>query len=313
MSSDSATPTVATKNRSYVNVHLGLLDRLREHLAVYRFRRAAELSDVANLISGLKESTRKIEALLGGKLIDRRILEIGPGQLLKQARFFGATNNVTALDMDYIALEGPRDLWRMWRSNGTVRLTKTLSRKLLGFDRRLVNSLSAAMPGSRSARITFVQGDASATGLPANSFDVTMSYSVLEHVSTPDDVIRELVRVTRSQGVFFHLIHLYTSTSGAHDPRSFGEDFARFPAWCHLRADCVGMSRPNCYVNEWTLGQWTALIERQLPGATIERIPDIPAEKSVSELKALRDRGELTEFSDADLLTTAIIVSWRKP
>jgi SAM-dependent methyltransferase len=52
-------------------------------------------------------------------------------------------------------------------------------------------------------------GDATATGLPANSLDVVFSNSVLEHVPAPviDGLVAEAMRILRPGGIAFHSVN----------------------------------------------------------------------------------------------------------
>lgn len=299
--------------KSYVNVPLNGFQRIRELFALYAFRRALQKQEVAQLIQGIREHTERIESLLGAPLRGKDILEVGPGQLMKRARIFGVRNQVTCIDLDEFPTDDISGLLRMWQTNGAMRALKTLGRRLLGMDRQFLSGLYAAMPEARNADVKFLRSDATRTGFANASFDVTVSNSVLEHIPDPEALVQEMVRLTRSGGVFSHIVHSYTSDTGAHDPRSYLLQHPDLPYWCHLRPACQHLSAPNCYLNKWRLADWLAMFERQLPNAYIEKFPGEPAPHVAAALNALRQAGELPDYSDEELLVDVLFVSWRKP
>lgn len=292
---------------------MGVMQRAAELAALYRFRKGRQEEEVASLVLSLNEGKRHVEALLGHEMIGKDILEIGPGPYLKQARFYGIGNRVTAIDLDQIELKGAGDWLRLWSKNGTTRFLKTLGRKLAGIDRDFFRAYYAALPGTRGVRVNFMRKDAARTGFADGSFDVTLSTSVLEHIPEPAKVLAELARLTRPGGVFLHLIHIYTSDSGAHDPRSFARQDGDFPYWCHLRPSVVHRSAPNCYVNKVPLSEWIEACEEALPGCRIQRIPEFPDPRLLEVAGRLRQEGELRAWSDDDLLTDCLLVSWVRP
>ena len=299
--------------KSYVSRRMGVVQRLAELAALYKLRKGTQRDEVRELVVGLRDNKGRIERLLGERLSGKDVLEIGPGQYLKQARFYGIGNRVTAIDLDQVEVTGIGEWFRLWSNNGTLRLVKTLGRKLAGIDRHFFREYFRVLPDAKGAQVSFVRKDATSTGFADASFDVTMSTSVLEHIPEPERVVREMARVTRPGGAFFHVVHIYTSDSGAHDPRSFSRANDDFPRWCHLRPSVVHLSAPNCYVNKLSLGEWMRAFENELPGCTIERIPEHADAKRCAEIGELREQGELAELSDDELLTDCLVVAWIKP
>lgn len=299
--------------KSYVNVSLPGWKRVRELAALYEFRRAGQAGEAEGLIKGVREHTARIEKLLGEPLRGKRILEVGPGQLLKRARIFAVDNEVTGIDLDEIPGTGLTGFIDVWRANGPLRACKTLARRALGMDRHFLESLHEQLPGTRDANVRFVRCDATDTGFDDGHYDVTMSNSVLEHIPDPEALVAEMLRITRSGGVFSHIVHLYTSDTGAHDPRSFLQDHSGVPYWCHLRPSQQHLSAPNCYLNGWRMQQWLDLIAGLLPGAEVEAIPAQPDPVIAAELARLRSEGELDDYTDAELVTDCLIITWRKP
>jgi SAM-dependent methyltransferase len=299
--------------KSYVNVPLKGWQRLRELRTLYAFRRRMQSDEARNLVQGVTEHVTRIEGLLGEPLRDKRILEVGPGQLLKRARIFAVGNEVTGIDLDDLPADGLSGLLQTWRVNGAVRALKTLGRRALGLDRRFLQSLHEILPATRDVKVGFKRCDATSTGFPSAVFDVTVSNSVLEHIPDPTALVQEMIRITRPGGVFSHIVHLYTSDTGAHDPRSYVGEHRELPHWAHLRSDCRHLATPNCYLNEWRMRAWMDLFQATMPGVQIEFVPREPSPTMTQALADLRRKGQLQDYSDTELVTDCLIVSWRKP
>jgi len=297
---------------SYTATRLGILGRVKEALLLYRRHAAGTPAQVAKYLKEMDDSRASIERALGQPLVGKTMLEIGPGQQLRQARYFAATNHVVAIDLDEIVTSfNPAALYRTLRVNGPVRFAKTCVRMLAGFDRAFLRETIRQRPALKDSRPQVLRKDATNTGLPAASFDCAISISVFEHLPDPAAVFREIRRLLRPGGVSHHIIHLYTSDSGAHDARTYALDRSGFPYWCHLRPDLQHLSTPNCYVNKLSLAQWTAIITTECPGAQVTNF--YAQSPHVEELVKLRAAGELPDYSDAELLTLVLLVIWKKP
>ncbi len=297
---------------SYTATRLGFVGRVREALSLYKEHALDTPLKVAEHLKEMDETRASIEAALGQPLVGKTILEIGPGQQRRQARYFSAETLVVALDLHEIATSfNPLALLRTLRANGPVRFAKTCVRKLTGIDRRFLQETLRQRPSIRGSRPEVLRKDATDTGLPSSSFDCAMSISVFEHLPDPSAVFREIRRLLRPSGVSHHIIHLYFSDSGAHDPRTFAQNRSGFPYWCHLRTDLQHLSTPNCYVNKLPLAEWKALIERECPGAQVTNF--CAQSPYTEELAKLRVAGELGDYSDIELLTLCLLVVWKKP
>lgn len=299
---------------SYTRTNLGAWSRAREAITLYQILSNNMEAQVTDFLNNMRTYRAQIEQLMGGTLQGKKIFEIGPGQLLKNARFFGAHNDVVAVDLDEIVNEWSiRASWNMFRKNGPLRFFKTVIRKSLGIDRRFTTELARQLPESAKARIEVLQRDAANTGLPSASFDCSLSFSVFEHLSEPRLVLKEIIRLLRPGGVAFHVIHCFTSDSGAHDVRSFVVDRSNFPYWCHLRPDTAHLVSSNTYVNRLSISDWKQLIADELPGAKIVDVLQTNIPRIAEELRLLRATDALKDYSDSDLMTVALEVSWIKP
>ncbi|TFV58288.1 methyltransferase domain-containing protein [Mycobacterium sp. PS03-16] len=248
---------------------------------------------------------------LGMSLRGLEILEVGAGQQLLRLKYFSRNNNVTALDYDII-VQGfdPAAYMRVFRSNGPKRTLKTVLRKLAGIDRSYWSELEKHIGRVRSP-LNVVQGDAHAMPWPDSSFDFIYSFSVFEHVNDPAKCLDEVIRVLKPGGVFCISTHMYTSDSGAHDPRSFLPRHADLAPWAHLRPAHQNSVKPNAYCNAWRNGQWEDLFQERCPGVSLRN--NRSPEWLVPELAKLRSAGELAEYSDDELLTCDLWALWQKP
>jgi 2-polyprenyl-3-methyl-5-hydroxy-6-metoxy-1,4-benzoquinol methylase len=298
---------------SYTNTKLGVRRRIGEAVALYRFHADPE-EQVRDLLASMNANLASIELLLGEPLRDKTMLEIGPGQLMKNARFFGSQNRVVAIDLDKVVTEwNVGEWWEMLRKNGPLRFSKTLARKALGTDRRFLRELARQMPATANARIEFLQRDAAHTGLDDESFDCAVSFSVLEHLPEPSLIMREIARLLRPGGVAFHIIHCYTCDSGAHDARSFMVERSNLPYWAHLRPETSQLVSSNSYVNKLSIREWKKLLYEDLPGVQIQSVMQDDVPRLAHELQALRAAGELGDYSDEELMTNCLQVAWVKP
>lgn len=251
-----------------------------------------------------------IRQLLGRDLDGCTALEIGPGQWLAQARYFGRWARVTGIDLDVLpqGFDLPGYL-HMLKSNGWRRVAKTLGRKVLGFDRQILAAYQRVMgPVKFSPRVQAM--DATKMTFATGSFDFSYSFNVLEHIPDPGAVFRECARVVRSGGVVFHDLHLYTSDTGCHDPRIVSGERQGIAFWPHLRPQEAHTVRYGGYLNKISLKDWKAIIEKELPGAQVSYRRDVHV---AEELAKARAAGELANYSDDELVVRNIIVAWRKP
>lgn len=302
--------------RTYTKMRLDPVAFVRDAVTLYRMR----TRDVASRARATVEAARvfedRLRELTGSGLRGKRLLIVGTGQTLREFFTFGALGaKVTGIDLDVVPLGfDPLAYVRLLRQNGPVRFAKTAGRKLLGIDRAFEAALANALGVDRLERGTLLSMDATQMSFPDASFDVVYSFSVFEHLPDPARVLAEVRRVLAPGGVARISTHLYSSFSGCHDMRLFADAHAPIPAWAHLRPAQKQHSREDCYMNEWSLAQWRELFERDLPGCRIEYQPNhasFDAELR-EKLRTLRAAGELTDYSDEDLLTVNVICEWKK-
>ena len=234
-------------------------------------------------------------------------VEVGAGARPVAARWLARSHRVTPIDLR-VEPRGPGE-WAAWsRRVSWNRLAKTLGRRVLGLDRRFWRSVRA-QGAIDLPEVTLRAGDAHALERSDASVDLVYSFCTFEHLTEPERALCEVRRVLRSHGWVYLEIHPYESDTGAHDPRSFVTDARRrWPYWAHLRPALASRVRPNAPLNRLGLVAWEDLVARVLPGAVVTVRGAGPASRRA--LQVLRDQGELTGYTDRQLLTERLEVSW---
>jgi SAM-dependent methyltransferase len=64
--------------------------------------------------------------------------------------------------------------------------------------------------------VSFVRGDGLSLPFESDSFDLVLSHSVIEHVDSPEDYLRECFRVLQPKGVLYLSTPPYYSSAGSH-------------------------------------------------------------------------------------------------
>jgi SAM-dependent methyltransferase len=302
-------------SRSYSSTRLGPVERARELVALYRFKRRDIPGQVRRTVARLEAAREDVESdLRAGGDDGRRVLVIGPGQHLSEMRYWARTASmVVGIDLDpYPGRPTFRRYVRGFRDDGLVRTAKTAGRRLSGLDRAHRKELDRQMGDPAGVPLTVFSMDAGRTAFADGSFDVVYSRSVFEHLRDPDAALDEIARILRPGGVAHIDLHLYTCDSGCHDARIFAGDRDELPYWAHLRPAHADRVRPNSYLNERRLEDWREAFDRAWPGVRIELRPSLDAELRAA-LPDLRAAGELSGYTDEELLTVSVIARWRQP
>ena len=285
---------------------------MREGWILYRSKRDID-SKVDRAIRQAQEVEGRIDTYLDGPLSGKRVLDAGCGHELVQLAWFGRRNEVVGFDFDVL----PRGLWdvaaylRSVRLNGWRRALKTLLRQLLRIDARFSQSLARGLGVRALPQFTVIQGDLTRMPFADGSFDVAHARSVLQHVPTPEKVIGELARVLAPGGVGYALVPLPTAPYAGSDARLWGADQGRFEPWMYLRQRSELVK--GAYLNDIRLAEWQALFEAAMPGSQISL--NYARQRSALEGRALalKQAGELRDFSLTELLARSLEVIWKKP
>lgn len=266
---------------------------------------------MALLYHSLSQHEQRIEKELGRPVEDLRILEIGPGQGLERARYFGQRNEVYAIDLDVIPLRSdPVSYIRMVRTNGLGRVMKTTGRRLM--IGRAQEAAWARTIGARQYRDPIlVQGDICAATPRPGWFDLVISWSVFEHLPEPQAALAHVLESLCPGGVFYLSLHLYTSHSGNHDIRAFTGQEKQLPLWAHLRPSVSHLIKPSAYLNEWRLDRWRQLFSELAPGYK-EILETYDNFEKYSRFMTADLRQELSAYTDEELFTVDAIYFGKK-
>ena len=302
----------AVAMKSYTSLGGSLLSQLREFRDLARgARRADPAAGVGQFLDMCSTAERAYCELTGHGLTGAKAMEIGPGTAMSQMYYFAQKCDVIGVDLDVLAPGfNPLDYLRMLRVNGPKRVVKTIGRKFFAHDRAFREALRKKLRVAKLRRPRVAQMDAARMDLPDASFDIIYSFKVFEHLPDPRAVLQEMVRVLKPGGVAYIYAHLFTCDSGFHDLRIISGQREQIPYWAHLRPQHQEKVKASSYLNQWRLSQWKQLFGQELPGASIRHIWD---DSLRNELRLLRSAGELSSYSDEELLTHFWIAAWKKP
>jgi len=297
----------------YTATRLGLFARLNELNSLLAMYLKGPQRRVSRAIAEVSAAVSEIEVLLGHPARGLDILEIGSGQQSIQLAALSLGNRAIGIDQESSGKGiNLKRLVHTASKDGAIRALKTVVRKSFGFDSDLQREFVKQMKIKRWPKLNILEMDSAKMSFADNSFDVVYSRAVFEHIVDPESVLREVLRIIRPGGVFYCLLHLYTSDSGCHDIRIFSNRRGDLPLWAHLRETHRHRVVENTFLNRLRLGEWRAIFAKLLPGAQVEALMDDSTEGAKLELEKCRACGELSDYSDEELLTVTVKVIWQR-
>jgi SAM-dependent methyltransferase len=302
--------------KTYTQVSGGIVDRLKDVVRLYKVRTRDVEGTIEMTKTQLAASAECYRGYTTSPLVDRDVLVVGVGQTQREVVGFGMENRVTGIDLDVIP-QGwrPGQYVHLLQQNGGARFAKTVGRKMLGIDRKSSKQLAAALGVTKKPSVKLLQMNAGDMRLASNSFDFAYSFSVFEHLDDPKKVLGEVIRVLKPGGVLQISTHMYASEGGCHDLRIFAGDRQSIPLWAHLRPSVKDKVRESCYMNKWRAAQWRELFAELCPGGVIsfDQHTEPRGTEFANALAELRKAGELSEYSDEELLMVNLVLTWQKP
>lgn len=282
---------------------------LREAWELHKFHWHGSERLAAEVFEMYRTACLDLERYLGFPLTQPgcRVLEIGVGQRAQNLRLFRAHGiEAVGIDLEPVG-KGLSAYLAMARSDGPLRVAKSLTRALL-YDARFDAALSRA--AGRPLPIEGIdvrQVDAAAMTFPSASFDAVVSFSVFEHIGDVDGAVREVARVLKPHGVARILIHLFPSISGGHvmewqnpDPRNP----PRSQPWRHVvDPSFVG----NIYLNGLKKRDYVEAFERHMQVESVDMIRSGEAFLTPDIERAASSRG----YTREELLDLVMVVAAR--
>lgn len=288
------------------------LRRVAQQLLSVRHERPRVPAFVEIKLERLRRDEDRIAEALGRPVEGQRMLVIGPGQLLREARFFAVKNQVVCLDLDVIPKGiDPVAYAKMLRTNGPARVLKTVGRKLIGNDRFEMAEWKRQLGIPYLPDPECVVGDVCDGAPEEGTWDSIASWSTFQHIPDIDLALRRCADGLRPGGVLYIGIHLWTSNTGHHDIRAFSGEEHLLPLWAHLRKGHEHEVESSAFLNRVRLGQWREAMERNCPGFTEYQQRHGEEEYRAKMTPQLRE--ELADYDDEELYTVDLFFRWKKP
>lgn len=271
-----------------------------------------------DLLEWVKHDEARLAKVLNiPEVKDLSILEIGPGQNMERAWYYGKNNTVTGIDLDVVPIgwDIPGYL-KMLRQNGFGRFAKTVGRNLLinpKQSRAWAKTIGVDRPAAPQMYYDDFCSPTIGDRVPEfGTYDAVITWSVFEHLPDVRTALDNVIKALKPGGAFLISLHLYTSNNGHHDIRGFTGKIDELPLWGHLRAEHRDGIYPSAYLNEWRIDQYREVMEDLAPGYTeyLDQYehPEVYGPKITGDLAE-----ELNEYTHDELLTVNLVYAWQKP
>lgn len=216
----------------------------------------------------LKEELRAINRWTEG----RRCLHVGPGGFLGLECLLYAmgADRVSSVDKFAFAIRYPEITSRMADYNRIRELipheidsVDDLKKALGRFDDLLVRRGDGVYVDASKVDFRFPV-DVCSMPFPRESFDLVISFAILEHVESPDLAVSEIARVLKKGGVAYHTI-----VTADHRSFSAVEGFTPFSFRAYSSQEWEAIAGKKFYQNRLLPLQWVRLFEET--GLTAEK------------------------------------------
>jgi SAM-dependent methyltransferase len=241
-----------------------------------------------------------------GELGGRKVLDLGCGKTFWLTLLL-ASDGADALGVDTEVTEPRRSFGkylRLMRENGFERALRTLAWDVLfasRYYRRLADEYGGAL---RFDKVRLVKIDGNRLPVPDASLDYVVSHEVLEHVQPLHEVLRDVRRALKPDGLAYLYVHHFTSLSGGHHIAWKHPDSAPsrvVPPWDHLRQR--RFAQVPSWLNQVRAREYRTLIQEEFDIVEWHWLP------KEGELQLTpRIRAELADYDEDELLHKGFVV-----
>jgi Methyltransferase domain len=302
---------MAIMQRSNSSAKLPLVRKCSELVALFAMSERAlrNRADFTPVFNSIAEYEQIIAQYCNLCLANARIFEIGYGQRPERLLVLTSLNmNVRGVDLDAPVLSGsPRELFRVWRTNGYERALRTFIRFVL-FDlrrrRELAHELQLRETQLKVPTDALLVQDAADVTLAPHSVDLIYSEDVFEHIplSSLKLLTRKMASWLTPEGLALVRPNIFTGITGGHLTEWFTTErrTRKSEPWEHLRKRRY---LANVYLNKLTRQDYRELFSKHF---TIleERVkyPDRGREHLTSEIA-----NELNTYSYEELFSNQVL------
>lgn len=267
---------------------------------------------VRRTLEAVETMAARVRRTFGVDLRGLRMLDVGPDGHLGMMRCLGRDNDVIGVD-DAQLPEDPslRDYVGLLMSASPARVAKNVVRRASGLDRRFLLSLSDRLGKTSFPPPRVLRMDPTQMTLASGELDLVYACSTFAHFPRPAAVLEEMRRVLAPGGIAYVSLRLWTSHAGQLDPRLLLEARPVPPFWPHLRPGYESTVVPDLGLNKIRLVDWERMFTETMPGVRFAH--ERQDRELAAPLRGLRALGELTAYSDDELLTANVVALWRKP
>jgi SAM-dependent methyltransferase len=298
---------------SYTSGGQSFQDIVRQTISARRFYAQKIESQVTEALTHIEQVEQNVFEHYGIRLRNLDILELGPGQLFGQTAYLARHNRVTGVDRDLLVRGfNPLHYLKMLTINGPMRTSKTIGRKVLGFDRRYRKELCRRLGIARLPPFSIRHAGGADLPVEDRSFDFVYSRAVFQHVGAPCDLLREMARALKPGGVLYVSLQPYTSPTACLDPRVlYGGIENEIGLWPHLRPELQERVRPNAWVNKLRIRDWEGVFHSVSEGAKFIVTPTDG--RYIALATSLKQAGHLEDYSVEELTAGALDVMFQLP
>lgn len=281
-----------------------IFNKLKLYISMVRYGNAHNLDFAVEHWSFFKDLQDFLKN--SGGITNKRVLDIGCGKAAWLTLLFASAGaRATGIDTEVVKLGfGFKKYSNILFKNGPERFLRTLIWEIFyaqPYFKELEKQADFKLDFSGIETFSMSAKD---MHFSDQSFDLIISYEVIEHIPDLEVAVKEMKRVLKPDGIMIHYLHNYTSLSGGHHiawkyPDKEPSDIV--PPWDHLRQNLFpdipswisrkrGKEIRDIFEKYFTIEEWSPYLEEGRALLT-------------EQIKA-----ELSDYSEKELLTKGFLI-----